>query len=161
MRTLILLWINTDTQGQTLTTFLGSVLNKKYTNPSSDVITVLAGLDQVDQVMTEFVAVLDTTIRSGSNCKHLSLSSTCSGILTPSRNTVDLRLKAIKTAISMTSGAYKTSLITYFTHRDLFPSLMKVRFRSDSLSVRISVLTSCSSYMTQIPISKSSSLSCF
>lgn len=76
MRILILLWINTDTQGQTLTTFLGSVLNKKYTNPSSDVITVLAGLDQVDQVMTEFVAVLDTTIRSGSNCKHLSLSST-------------------------------------------------------------------------------------
>ncbi|KAJ9312661.1 hypothetical protein DTO271D3_7052 [Paecilomyces variotii] len=97
---------------ETLTTFLGSVLNKKYTNPSSDVITVLAGLDQVDQVMTEFVAVLDTTIRSGSN--------------------FDLRLKAIKTAISMTSGAYKTSLITYFTHRDLFPSLMKFIHDSDT-----------------------------
>jgi hypothetical protein len=26
----------------------------------------------------------------------------------------------------MTSGAYKTSLVSYFTHRDLFPSLMKV-----------------------------------
>ncbi|KAJ9270834.1 hypothetical protein DTO212C5_3059 [Paecilomyces variotii] len=97
---------------ETLTTFLGSVLNKKYTNPSSDVITVLAGLDQVDQVMTEFVAVLDTTVRSGSN--------------------FDLRLKAIKTAISMTSGAYKTSLITYFTHRDLFPSLMKFIHDSDT-----------------------------
>ncbi|KAJ9381170.1 hypothetical protein DTO063F5_6380 [Paecilomyces variotii] len=97
---------------ETLTTFLGSVLNKKHTNPSSDVITVLAGLDQVDQVMTEFVAVLDTTIRSGSN--------------------FDLRLKAIKTAISMTSGAYKTSLITYFTHRDLFPSLMKFIHDSDT-----------------------------
>lgn len=27
----------------------------------------------------------------------------------------------------MVSGAYKTSLVSYFTHRDLFPSLMKVR----------------------------------
>jgi hypothetical protein len=26
----------------------------------------------------------------------------------------------------MTSGAYKTSLVSYFTHRDLFPSIMKV-----------------------------------
>ena len=39
---------------------------------------------------------------------------------------VDVRLKAIKTAIAMTSGAYKTSLVSYLTHRDLFPSLMKV-----------------------------------
>lgn len=39
---------------------------------------------------------------------------------------VDIRLKAIKAAIAMTSGAYKTSLVSYFTHRDLFPSLMKV-----------------------------------
>jgi hypothetical protein len=39
---------------------------------------------------------------------------------------VDIRLKAIKTAIAMTSGAYKTSLVSYFTHRDLFPALMKV-----------------------------------
>lgn len=35
-------------------------------------------------------------------------------------------MKAIKTAIAMISGAYKTSLVSYFTHRDLFPSLMKV-----------------------------------
>ena len=41
---------------------------------------------------------------------------------------VDIRLKAIKTAIAMTSGAYKTSLVSYFTHRDLFPALMKVCF---------------------------------
>lgn len=40
---------------------------------------------------------------------------------------VELRRKAIRVAIAMTSGAYKTSLVSYFTHRDLFPSLMKVR----------------------------------
>ncbi|KFY52512.1 hypothetical protein V496_08388 [Pseudogymnoascus sp. VKM F-4515 (FW-2607)] len=50
---------------QTLTVLLASVLSKKYNNPSSDIINVLAGLDQVDSVFTEFVAVLDNTIRTG------------------------------------------------------------------------------------------------
>ncbi|KFY82241.1 hypothetical protein V500_10697 [Pseudogymnoascus sp. VKM F-4518 (FW-2643)] len=49
----------------TLTVLLASVLSKKYNNPSSDIINVLAGLDQVDSVFTEFVAVLDNTIRTG------------------------------------------------------------------------------------------------
>ncbi|KGO78454.1 protein of unknown function DUF1741 [Penicillium italicum] len=96
----------------TLTVFLTSILSKKYTNPSSDVITVLAGLDEVDHVISDFVAVLDRIIRNGSS--------------------FDLRLKAIKTAIAMTSGAYKTSLVSYFTHRDLFPSLMKYVSDSDT-----------------------------
>ncbi|KAJ5942504.1 hypothetical protein N7516_002672 [Penicillium verrucosum] len=96
----------------TLTVFLTSILSKKYTNPSSDVITVLAGLDEVDHVISDFVAVLDRTIRNGSS--------------------FDVRLKAIKTAIAMTSGAYKTSLVSYFTHRDLFPSLMKYVSDSDT-----------------------------
>lgn len=90
---------------ETLMVFLVCVLKKKYTNPSSDVITVLAGLDHVDQVISYFVTVLDSIIRSGSS--------------------FELRIKATKTAIAMTSGAYKTSLVSYFTHRDLFPSLMK------------------------------------
>jgi hypothetical protein len=41
--------------------------------------------------------------------------------------TVDIRQKAIEVALSVVSGAYQTSLLSYFTHRDLFPSLMKVR----------------------------------
>lgn len=39
---------------------------------------------------------------------------------------VDIRQKAIEVTLSLTSGAYQTSLLSYFTHRDLFPSLMKV-----------------------------------
>lgn len=39
---------------------------------------------------------------------------------------VDIRQKAIEVALSVVSGAYQTSLLSYFTHRDLFPSLMKV-----------------------------------
>lgn len=38
----------------------------------------------------------------------------------------EIRQKAIQVALSLTSGAYQTSLVSYFTHRDLFPALMKV-----------------------------------
>ncbi|KAI9661538.1 MAG: hypothetical protein M1829_006229 [Trizodia sp. TS-e1964] len=98
-------------QGKTLTAFLGGVLQKKYTNPSSDVINILAGLDQVDAIFTEFVGLLDITIRH-----------------------VTLRRKAIEAALSMASGAYQTGLISYFTHRDLFPSLMKYVQDTDDAS---------------------------
>lgn len=98
----------------TLTTFLSSVLTKKYTNPSSDIINVLAGLDQVDSVFTEFVSVLDGLIRTG--------------------RSLDIRQKSIEVALSVIAGAYQTSLLSYFTHRDLFPSLMKFILESDSHS---------------------------
>ena len=39
---------------------------------------------------------------------------------------VDLREKAIEVALSLVSGAWQTSLVSYFTHQDLFPALMKV-----------------------------------
>ena len=38
---------------------------------------------------------------------------------------VEIRHKAIEVTLSVISGAYQTSLLSYFTHRDLFPSLMK------------------------------------
>jgi hypothetical protein len=96
----------------TLTAFLDAILSKKYTNPSSDVITILAGLDKVDVMFTEFVGALDRTIRSG--------------------RTLEVRQKAIEAALSMTSGAYQTGLLSYFTHRDLFPALMKYTSEADS-----------------------------
>ncbi|KAK0705933.1 hypothetical protein B0T26DRAFT_724995 [Lasiosphaeria miniovina] len=90
----------------TLSIFMTAVLAKKYTNPSSDIIEVLAGLDHVDSVFTEFVGALDSIIRNG--------------------RTLELRLKAVEVALSVTSGAYQTSLLTYFIQRDLFPSIMKL-----------------------------------
>jgi hypothetical protein len=39
---------------------------------------------------------------------------------------VDLRQKAVEVVMAVTSGAYQTSLLTYFIQRDLFPSVMKV-----------------------------------
>ncbi|KAF2447136.1 DUF1741-domain-containing protein [Karstenula rhodostoma CBS 690.94] len=90
---------------ETLTVFLDAALSKKYTNPSSDIISVLAGLHDADAVMAEFVGALDMVIRNGRN--------------------VPLRLKAVQTTLSITAAGFLTVLPSYFTHRDLFPSLMK------------------------------------
>ncbi|PGG96769.1 hypothetical protein AJ79_09452 [Helicocarpus griseus UAMH5409] len=98
---------------ETLTTFLGGVLTKKYTNPSSDIITVLAGIDEVDHVVSDFVVALDGIIRNPGA-------------------TFEIRMKAVEAAMSMTSGGYKTTLLSYFMHRDMFPALMKLINDSDS-----------------------------
>lgn len=50
---------------QTLNIFLREVLSKRYTNLSSDIISLLTGLDNVDSIFTDFVASLDAYIRSG------------------------------------------------------------------------------------------------
>ncbi|KAH8677679.1 hypothetical protein BX600DRAFT_134207 [Xylariales sp. PMI_506] len=97
---------------ETLTTFFSAVLSKKYTNPSSDIIGILAGLDHVDQIFTEFVAGLDAIMRNG--------------------ETLELRQSAVEVVLAITSGAYQTSLLTYFIHRDLFPAIMKFVQDSDS-----------------------------
>lgn len=39
---------------------------------------------------------------------------------------VVVRQKAIQVALAVASGAYQTSLLTYFIQRDLFPAVMKV-----------------------------------
>ncbi|KAI5287961.1 hypothetical protein KEM52_001363 [Ascosphaera acerosa] len=91
---------------ETIVVFLNHALSQKYTNPSSDIIAVLAGLDNVDAVMPDFVAALDGLIRSDGKDARV-------------------RRNAVRAAIAMVSGGYKTSLLSYFMHRDLFPSLMK------------------------------------
>ena len=58
---------------QTLTVFLAGVLSKRYTNPSSDIIMVLAGLETVDSVFTDFANALETAIRNGKS-RMLSIS---------------------------------------------------------------------------------------
>lgn len=50
---------------QTLSVFLENVLNKRYTSPNSDIITVLASLHEVDNILTGFVESLNSTIRNG------------------------------------------------------------------------------------------------
>ena len=52
--------------------FFAVVLAKKYTNPSSDIIEVLAGIDSVDAVFAELVTTLDQVIRDGRTGKSSS-----------------------------------------------------------------------------------------
>ena len=46
-------------------------MTKRYTNPSSDIITVLAGLDEVDAVFFEFANAIEGIIRTGGSRKSL------------------------------------------------------------------------------------------
>ncbi|KAL7270888.1 hypothetical protein RUND412_006388 [Rhizina undulata] len=65
----------------TLNIFLREILSKRYTNFSSDIISILTGLNNVDSVFTDFVASLDTYIRNG--------------------RSVELRRKAIQVALDL------------------------------------------------------------
>ncbi|OAQ97234.1 hypothetical protein LLEC1_04241 [Akanthomyces lecanii] len=89
----------------TLKVFLSCVLAKRYAHPSSAIIAVLAGLDRIDPVFTDFVSTLDAAIRTGDD--------------------LELRHKAIGVLLTITAGAYQTTLLTYMIQRDLFPAIMK------------------------------------
>lgn len=109
--------------------FLSAVLSKKYTNPSSDIITVLAGLDHVDAVFTDFVGSLDHIVRNSKTSTSSRGGSPCPGASKSDADrspAVELRQKAVEVALAVTSGAYQTSLLTYLIQRDMFPSVMKV-----------------------------------
>lgn len=54
-----------------MTAFFGGVLSKRYTHPSSDVITILASLDDVDKLMSDLVNGVDDLVRHGSNCESI------------------------------------------------------------------------------------------
>ncbi|KAK7207475.1 hypothetical protein BZA70DRAFT_271410 [Myxozyma melibiosi] len=90
----------------TLHILVREVLAKPLT--SSDIITVLVGLDQVDREFMEFVARLELLMRRGA--------------------TPELRSTALHTSLSIVCGAYRTSLINYFLHRDIFPALIQIMY---------------------------------
>ncbi|GAB1312674.1 Armadillo-like helical domain-containing protein [Madurella fahalii] len=118
----------------TLSTFMVAVLAKKYTNPSSDIIEILAGLDHVDTIFTEFVGALESLIRNGRSNGHECCPNSIGhvgqeeprsvGSRVGCTYTTDLQQRAVEVALAVTSGAYQTSLLTYFIQRDLFPAII-------------------------------------
>ncbi|KIX05247.1 uncharacterized protein Z518_06119 [Rhinocladiella mackenziei CBS 650.93] len=90
---------------ENLTAFLCAVFTKKYTNPNTDVIEVLAGLDTIDRLMSDLVHGLESIIRQATK--------------------ESLRTKALETVLALVAGGFHTSLVSYFMHRDLFSALMK------------------------------------
>lgn len=113
-----------------------AVLAKKYTNPSSDIIDLLAGLDHIDTVFAEFVAALESLIRGGRSVAqeccpngmgHVGQEEPRSpGTRAGCAYTADLQQRAVEVALAVTSGAYQTSLLTYFIQRDLFLAMINV-----------------------------------
>jgi hypothetical protein len=85
---------------------LCAIFNKKYPNPNTDIIDILAGLDAIDRLMSDLVQSLESIVRQS--------------------NEDVLRIKAVETVLALVAGGFQTSLVTYFMHRDLFPALMKV-----------------------------------
>ncbi|KAL6363909.1 hypothetical protein LRP88_03335 [Fusarium phalaenopsidis] len=53
----------------TLSVFLSCLLSKRYPHPSSDIMVLLAGLDHIDNVFTDFVGALESITRNGKDCK--------------------------------------------------------------------------------------------
>ncbi|KAL2259292.1 hypothetical protein VTK26DRAFT_7095 [Humicola hyalothermophila] len=130
----------------TLSTFMVSILAKKYTNPSSDIIELLAGLDHIDTVFTEFVGALEALIRSGRGNAHECCPNGIghAGQEEPRSRaactyTADLQQRAVEVALAVTSGAYQTSLLTYFIQRDLFLAIVNcIQSQIPSAAPRIS-----------------------
>jgi hypothetical protein len=99
-------WPMEPDKPQNLTAFVCAVFNKKYPNPNTDIIEILAGLDAIDGAMSDLVSTLDSLVRQSAQ--------------------ESLRAKAVATVLAIVSGGFQTSLVTYFMHRDLFPALTKV-----------------------------------
>ncbi|KAL9049345.1 MAG: hypothetical protein Q9206_005573 [Seirophora lacunosa] len=85
------------------------VLAKRYTNPSSEIITVLAGLDEVDDVFLDFANAVEVVIRTGrSGMFEEHVTSKAAGCIDSFAGPI--RRKAVEVAIALTAGAYQTSL---------------------------------------------------
>lgn len=62
---------------------------------------------------------------------------------------VEVRQRAVEVVLSIASGAYQTSLLTYFIQRDLFPAMMKVSTLSSTTIIYLG-LTLFSSFKSPI-----------
>lgn len=115
-----------------------AVLAKKFTNPSSDIIELLAGLGHIDTVFSDFVGALESLIRGGRSAAHECCpngighagqeapQSPSPGMRASCAYAADLQQRAVEVALAVTSGAYQTSLLTYFIQRDLFQAITNV-----------------------------------
>ncbi|KAL9093402.1 MAG: hypothetical protein Q9159_000256 [Coniocarpon cinnabarinum] len=90
----------------TLIVFLENILSKRYPNPSSDSVNVLAGLEDADGILSDFATTLEASIKDG--------------------RTLDIRERAVQAVTAAVAGAYQTVLVSYFINEDLFAALMKL-----------------------------------
>ncbi|KAJ4142666.1 hypothetical protein NW754_010105 [Fusarium falciforme] len=75
----------------TLSVFLSCLLSKRYPHPSSDIMVLLAGLDHIDNVFTEFVGALENITRNGKD--------------------LETRYKAIEVLLAVTAGGVSDNAV--------------------------------------------------
>ena len=93
-----------DNSLQVLSIFLQCIFTKPFVSFSSDVISILAGLDKIDDRFQRLLEGLNSMIQNGA--------------------TFAVKISAIRTATIAAGGAYQTSLVSYFTYKDMFGSII-------------------------------------
>ena len=84
----------------TLTIFLQRLLTRRYYNYNSAVIALLAGIEALDTVFSDFVSVIDSLLKG-------------------------LHQKAaLRLCYVVVTSAYQSTIVAYFLYRDLFGSLI-------------------------------------
>lgn len=109
--------IVTNTQNL-LSTFLQSIFSKKFLSKSSDLIALLGGYEQIDQVFFDFLDKLSSII---------SGSIPASNDMPPEvfeQQLLVARVNSIRIATIAAGGSLNTSLETYFMSRDMFASIV-------------------------------------
>lgn len=89
-----------------LSIFFTSIFKKKFVSYSSDIISVAAGLENIDKVFSQFLDAINKIISDGS--AHLST-----------------RVSAIRTTTIIAGGAQQSSLASCFLYRDIFGAIME------------------------------------
>lgn len=108
-----------------LLVFFQSIFEKKFVSRSSNLISLLAGYDTIDEIFFKFLDNINTIIRGdfvSSSNKNDSTKQQHSDYVEQQELTA--QVNAIRTAIVVAGGSYNISLGTYFMNRDLFVSIV-------------------------------------
>lgn len=106
-----------------LSVFFQSLFEKKFVSKSSNLISLLAGYDAIDDIFFKFLDNLNTIIRGD----FVSLSNNSGkqqNAEYAAQQELAAQVNAIRTAIIVAGGSYNISLGTYFMNRDLFVSII-------------------------------------
>ncbi|QSL65581.1 hypothetical protein MERGE_002894 [Pneumocystis wakefieldiae] len=89
----------------TLNVFLRMIFQKKYNNFTSDVVHIISGLDNIDNIFMDFIISLETLIQK--------------------ETSVILRTKALSLSLCTVCHGFNSNIISYFQYKDFFPSIIK------------------------------------
>lgn len=101
-----------DNALEIITVFFQSLNNKKFINASQEFISLIAGIEAIEGVISQLLELLNQLIRK---CPALHI-----------------RISAIRATTIICGCSYQTSLAPYFLHRDMFAAIMNFVNTPDS-----------------------------